>query len=213
MKINLEREALLLLSSETRVEILRSIADRRKTLSELSKEIGISKSSVKEHLEKLERAGLIRRVDEGRKWIYYEITPEGLKVVMPEKVRRPAIELFTSIAAFISGMVMLILSFMGGMRAQKEAPAYEIVRTPTPKVAEKAVPQPTISPTPAPTPTPTPVPTATPTPTPAFTPTPAKTPAIEAARAMGGTEVMFYVAVALIIISFVLLLVHIKRMG
>ncbi|NOY11241.1 MAG: winged helix-turn-helix transcriptional regulator [Archaeoglobi archaeon] len=225
VKISLDREALLLLSSETRVEILKRLSDRRKTLSELSKEVGVSKSSVKEHLERLERAGLIRRVDEGRKWIYYEITPEGLKVVMPEKARRPAIELFASIAAFISGIVMLLLSFMSGTRVQKEAPAYEIVRTPTPEVAEKAIPQPTITPTPSPTPTPTPTPvptatptptpvptpTATPSPTPVLTPAPAKTPAVEAAKALGGAEVMFYAAVALITISFILLLIHIKR--
>ncbi|WP_456369148.1 ArsR/SmtB family transcription factor [Geoglobus sp.] len=223
MRISLDREALLLLSSETRMEILKSIADRRKTLSELSKEIGISKSSVKEHLEKLEKAGLIRRVDEGRKWIYYEITSEGLRVVMPEKARRPAIELFASVAAFISGIVMLVLSFLSGMRAQKEAPAYGVTRTPTPEVVEKAVPQPAATPAPAATPTPTPVPTATPTPTPVPTPaatpsptpalTPIKTPALEAARALSGAEVMFYIATALITVSFILLLIHIKRRG
>ncbi len=193
------------------MEILKSIADRRKTLSELSKETGISKSSVKEHLEKLEKAGLIRRVDEGRKWIYYEITSEGLRIVMPEKARRTAIELFASVAAFISGIVMLVLSFLSGMRAQKEAPAYGVTGTPTPEVVEKAVPQPAATPAPAATPTPTPVPTpaATPSPTPALTPI--KTPALEAARALSGAEAMFYIATALITVSFVLLLIHIKR--
>ncbi len=224
MKVTIDRDSLLLLSSETRIEILKKLSERRKTLSELAKEIGISKSSVKEHLEKLEKAGLVRKLDEGRKWIYYEITPEGLKVVVPERVRRAVVELFVSVVAFISGIAMLILSFMGGARVQKEAPAYRVTGTPTPGVAEKAVPQ-TITPTPAPTPTPTPVPAATPTPTPVptatptptpiqtptRTPTPARTTVVEAAKAVSSSELLFYAAVFLITISFVLLLIHIKR--
>ncbi len=74
---------------------------------------------------------------------------------------------------------------------------------------QKGMPEPLPAGTPVPMPTPTPVPTATPTPTP--TPTPAITPVVEAAKAVSSSELLFYAAVFLITISFVLLLIHIKR--
>jgi len=230
VKISLDREALLLLSSETRMEILRSIADRRKTLSELSKEIGISKSSVKEHLEKLEKAGLIRRVDEGRKWIYYEITEEGAKIVRPEPERKVIVRFVVSMAMFISGLVMLTLYYMESLRSRVQVVPSAVRETPVPaKEIEKAITTPTPAPTPIPSPvstpisgTPVPAPTATPTPiseyiqTPApkaaLTPTPAETPAIHVTKAVGGvSDAMFYIALTLIVLSFILLALQIRR--
>ncbi len=62
-----------LLASETRWKILESLKERRKTVTELARELGLATSTVYEHLEKLERAGLVRKIDEGRKWKYYEV--------------------------------------------------------------------------------------------------------------------------------------------
>ena len=224
MKISLERDALLLLSSETRMEILKSIADRRKTLSELSKEIGISKSSVKEHLEKLEKAGLIKRVDEGRKWIYYEITEEGAKIVRPEPEMKVIIKFVASIAMFVSGLIMLVIYYTESLKSRVRAIPSAVRETPVPaEEIEKAVITPTPAPTPVPTPvsqTPVPAPTATPTPTPAHTPTPVITPA-PAQTPVGDVakkgaeffspELLFYVSLILITASFLLLLVHMRN--
>ncbi len=226
MKVSIDHGTLLLLSSETRMEILSSLADRRKTLSELAKEIGLSKSSVKEHLEKLEKAGLIRRVDEGRKWIYYEITGEGLRILRPESERRAIARFFVSVGIFVSGVVMLVLSFMSSVRMQREVPSPlpKVMKTPVPEAVKKAA----ITPTPAPTPSPVPTPTGTPTPVPAPTPTPTpaitKTPiprytpspevtvtSLKKAGAAGFSEITFYIAVALIVISFILLAYQVKK--
>ncbi|MFH1107130.1 MAG: winged helix-turn-helix domain-containing protein [Candidatus Micrarchaeota archaeon] len=72
------------LSSETRMELLASLQQRRKTLSELAAEREISLPGAKQHLELLEEAGLIRKIDEGRKWKYYELTPQG-KTILAER--------------------------------------------------------------------------------------------------------------------------------
>ncbi len=69
------------LSSETRVEMLYALQERRKTLSELAAEADISLPGAKQHLEILENKGLIRKKDEGRKWKYYELTDQGKSII------------------------------------------------------------------------------------------------------------------------------------
>ncbi len=149
MKITVDRKILFLLSSETRIEILKKLDERRMTLSELSKALNLSKTTVKEHLNKLLEAGLVKRVDEGRKWIYYELTPEGKKLLQPERV---SVKLILSVMAAATSMVLGI---------------FELFRFKAYKVAEltaKKVPAPTPVPTPAKAPTPLPAVTKTPAP-------------------------------------------------
>ncbi len=86
-KITLDRDVFRVLASDTRVNILKSLDRRRKTLTELSKEFGMSVSTVKEHLDNLVRAGLIEQKDEGYKWKYYELTKKGKSILHPEDMR------------------------------------------------------------------------------------------------------------------------------
>jgi DNA-binding transcriptional ArsR family regulator len=83
-KITLDRESFKSLASETRVTILKSLDRRRKMLTELSKELKMSPSTVKEHMENLCAAGLTVQMDEGHKWKYYELTGKGKNVLHPE---------------------------------------------------------------------------------------------------------------------------------
>ncbi len=69
------------LSSDTRVEMLYALQERRKTLSELAMQAGISLPGAKQHLALLETKGLVRKMDEGRKWKYYELTDQGRSIV------------------------------------------------------------------------------------------------------------------------------------
>src|SRR5438128_12587686 len=62
---------------------------------------GLSKPTLLEHLEKLQSAGLVKRVDEGRKWIYYELTDKGRKILHPERV---AITLALGIAVALAAI-------------------------------------------------------------------------------------------------------------
>jgi hypothetical protein len=62
---------------------LKSLGKRRKTPSELSKELNLATSTVVEHLDRLEEADLIRREETGHKWIYYNLTEKGLALVKP----------------------------------------------------------------------------------------------------------------------------------
>lgn len=86
-KITLDRETFKTLASDTRVGILKSLARRRKMLTELSKEFGMSPSTIKEHLDNLSRAELVVQKDDGHKWKYYELTRKGKEVLNPGETK------------------------------------------------------------------------------------------------------------------------------
>lgn len=71
--VKIDRKVLFALASSTRIKILKKLRKRRMTLTEQSKELNISKTAVKEHLDKLVEAGLVEKADKGRKWIYYAL--------------------------------------------------------------------------------------------------------------------------------------------
>ena len=82
-KITLDRKAFKALASDTRINILKVLNERRMTLSEFAKAFGMSPSTVKEHLDALSSAEFIEQKDEGRKWKYYELTKKGRNFLSP----------------------------------------------------------------------------------------------------------------------------------
>ncbi len=112
-RITLDQESFKALASEVRVDILKKLDERRQTVTDLSNLLGLSKPTLLEHLEKLQAAVLVKRVDEGRKWIYYELSDKGRKVLHPERV---SIVLALSSAAGLAaiGMVYLVSLSLGG---------------------------------------------------------------------------------------------------
>ncbi len=86
-KITLDRESFKALSVDTRVNVLKSLYERRKTLSELSSALELRNSTVKEHMEVLLKAGLVKKIDEGYKWKYYALTMKGKNIVNPTEIK------------------------------------------------------------------------------------------------------------------------------
>lgn len=70
------------LNTKTRQDIIRLLQRRPYTASELSRILNKHVTTVAEHLEMLESSGLIHR-NEGRKWIYYNLTPKGSGIFNP----------------------------------------------------------------------------------------------------------------------------------
>ena len=85
-KITLDQASFKALASDVRVGILKRLDVRRETVTDLSNLLNLSKPTLLEHLEKLQAAGLVKRIDEGRKWIYYELSDKGRKILHPERV-------------------------------------------------------------------------------------------------------------------------------
>ncbi len=120
--ITLDQESFKALASEVRVDILKKLDERRQTVTDLSGLLALSKPTLLEHLEKLQTAGLVKRVDEGRKWIYYELSQKGRKLLHPERV---AIVLALSSAAVLAaiGLFSFFASSVGLFASPARGPA------------------------------------------------------------------------------------------
>ncbi len=82
--MEITRNTLKALASDRRLDILKALAERRKMPAELSRELHLSGSTIVEHLSVLESAGLVKRIETGHKWIYYDLTEKGVGLVRPK---------------------------------------------------------------------------------------------------------------------------------
>src|SRR5712691_11322338 len=110
-KITLDQESFKALASDVRVGILKRLDVRRETVTDLSGLLSLSKPTLLEHLEKLQAAGLVKRIDEGRKWIYYSLSDKGRKILHPERV---AITLALAVAVVLAGIGVFYVLFASG---------------------------------------------------------------------------------------------------
>ncbi|MHB1260393.1 MAG: ArsR/SmtB family transcription factor [Thermoplasmatota archaeon] len=107
-KITLDADTFRALASSTRLTVLKALDERRKTLTELSRDLALNKATVHEHMQLLTAAGLVKkRDDEGRKWIYYELTWTGQRILHPEATTTFNLLLGLSVAAAGGGVFML----------------------------------------------------------------------------------------------------------
>ncbi len=100
------------LASDTRLEILRILSQRRKIAADLAKMLDLAPSTVNGHLKILEEEGLVKRKETGHKWIYFEITEKGKSLVKP---RSP----MQFIIILSLGFLMI---FFGGFKSFTGAP-------------------------------------------------------------------------------------------
>ncbi|MBM3304216.1 MAG: winged helix-turn-helix transcriptional regulator, partial [Candidatus Aenigmarchaeota archaeon] len=112
-RITLDRKAFKALSSDRRVAILKSLGRRRKMLAELSSELGMSPSTMKEHMDSLVGSGLVAKIDDGHKWKYYELTRAGRNVVSPGETRIWVIIGISAFALLLSGY-----GYLGGFESR-----------------------------------------------------------------------------------------------
>lgn len=112
-RVALDLAAFKALASETRIEILKSLDDRQKTISELARQLDLSKAAVHEHLNVLVDCALVERLDSAeRKWVYYKLTWKGTGLVNPAK-KRVAFFLALSTTFFLGGFVWLLALLAG----------------------------------------------------------------------------------------------------
>jgi len=103
--MEIDRKTLKALAADTRLDILKSLGKRRKMPSELSKELSLAPSTIIEHLNRLEEAGLVRREETGHKWIYYNLTEKGEGLVKPAIPIQFVIVLSISLIVIFAGFV------------------------------------------------------------------------------------------------------------
>jgi len=114
MHMELDRSTIKLLASDTRADVIKSLGSRRKTLTELSRELRLSPATLSEQMEKLERGGLVKKIDEGRKWKYYELTRRSRDFSRPQ----------TPIMLVITSLVVILFAgyfFLGPQATTPQA--------------------------------------------------------------------------------------------
>ncbi len=120
-KITLDRKTFKALAQDTRIAILKELEKRRKTQSELAKSLAMSVSTIKEHLDNLESVDLVKQIDEGYKWKYYELTKKGKKIITPSETK-----IWISLALTILALAAALNSFITKLASIsfKGAPQY-----------------------------------------------------------------------------------------
>src|SRR3989454_821273 len=113
-RVTLDQASFRALASEVRIEVLKKLDERRMTVTDLANVLSLSKPTLLEHLEKLQQADLVKRLDEGRKWIYYELTGRGKKILHPERVTI-VVSLCLSFLLAAAGAFALLSGLSGGL--------------------------------------------------------------------------------------------------
>lgn len=106
-KVTLDSETFKALASPTRLSVLRALDQRRKTVTELARDLDMNKATIHEHLQLLAVADLVLKKDEGRKWIYYELTWRGQRILHPQETTTFNLLLGVAVAAFGGGFALL----------------------------------------------------------------------------------------------------------
>ena len=105
-KIALDKKTLGALSSETKVNILKSLDIRRMTVSELSKKLNLPKSTIHENLIRLVDTDLVKKNNDDRnKWIYYEPTEKGRRLLHPHEMTKIVLLLSSAALSFVGGII------------------------------------------------------------------------------------------------------------
>jgi len=132
--MEIDRKTLKALAADTRLDILKSLGKRRKTPSELSKELNLAPSTIIEHLNRLEEADLIRREETGHKWIYYNLTKKGSSLVKPKVPTQFIIVLSLCFIVVFAGFVYYYISYTSFEAAKPDmltAPSVEKTTQPS----------------------------------------------------------------------------------
>ncbi|MFQ6010005.1 MAG: winged helix-turn-helix domain-containing protein [Candidatus Aenigmatarchaeota archaeon] len=131
--MKLDKKTIKVLSSDTRVDMMKSLAERRKMPSELSKEMDLAASTVIGHLKQLKSANLVEKRHTGRKWIYYELTRKGRNLVKPKFPVQFSVMLTLGVIFMFVGSVYLYSSLvpaqLGEYRQTTPIEAGEITKT------------------------------------------------------------------------------------
>ena len=79
-KLRTSNKLLKVLASDRKFNILAQLMSQRKTVTDLSKELDIPKSTTYDNLVVLVDFGLVKK-NKGNKWVYYELTTKGRKII------------------------------------------------------------------------------------------------------------------------------------
>lgn len=109
-EITLDKEVFKALAGDTRIAVVKALLERRKTQSELAKELGLAAPTIKDHVDILMKAGLVREIETGHKWKYIELTVKGKGLLQPSD-KRILVLLGTSLIGIIGAGFLAMQSW------------------------------------------------------------------------------------------------------
>ncbi|RLI71105.1 hypothetical protein DRO97_10195 [Archaeoglobales archaeon] len=127
-------QAVINIFSTARSKILAELKTRPYTASELSKITGYSKATIFYHLERLNKAGYVKRVERG-KWVYYSLTENGVNALRYE-VAKMVVLFVGGITSLVYGALLILTRRLKELEFVVQRKEIEEV----PKVVPKAVP-------------------------------------------------------------------------
>jgi DNA-binding transcriptional ArsR family regulator len=128
----LDKKMLKALSTETRQEIIKMLLKRPYTASELSKMLNRHVTTITEHLNILEKSGLISKKDTTNKWIYYALTEKGEKLFKTSYYSWVVVFAISAVLMF-TGFLRIFTPAFGPLRsdvAQSTSGALEASKVP-----------------------------------------------------------------------------------
>ena len=106
-----DRDVLKVLSVDTRMDIIKILAEGGRTPSFISKKLNKTDATIVEHLQTLVKAGLVKKVEQpGKKWIFYTLTDKGYGIIS-SKSRKLVIILGTSLFGIFVGAAGMLSNF------------------------------------------------------------------------------------------------------
>ncbi len=133
-KILIDKETLKAIALDTRLNILKLLSKKRYTLSDIAEILGFGNSTVKEHLDILSKADLIKKEDTERKWKYYSLTFKGKRLIEPREIK----VLFAFITTLIAAVGMTFVFAKNFLVKGSQTFAAEAPRALAPNLMEAA---------------------------------------------------------------------------
>jgi len=133
-QILIDKETLKAIAVDTRLNILKLLSKKKYTLSDISEILGFGNSTVKEHLDILSKAGLIKKEDTERKWKYYSLTFKGKMLIEPREIK----VLFAFITTLIAAIGIAFVFAKNFLVKEAQTFAAEAPRALVPNLMEAA---------------------------------------------------------------------------
>jgi len=104
----IDRDVLKVLSTDTRMDILKLLKEGERTPSFVAKKLGKSDATIVEHLQTMMDVGLVKKTSApGKKWVFYSLTEKG-EGIASSKTKNLVIILSTSLLAFGLGVGSMV---------------------------------------------------------------------------------------------------------
>jgi DNA-binding transcriptional ArsR family regulator len=106
MKVEIDKQALFALASDSRIEILKALGPQRRTVTQLADSLDIDKAAVHRHLKKLEEGGFVVRYED-HGFVYYGLSWKARDIISPGENTKIVI-VFASGWLMVAGAVIAI---------------------------------------------------------------------------------------------------------